>query len=172
MKTVILDNIEVSYNKRIIVMVGLPGSGKSTWRDKFLASTDDEFVIISSDDEIERLCAEDGITYSEGFEKYVGKATGIVKQKFKESVNNGRNIIWDQTNLTPKKRKGILKKLPDDYLTEAVAFELTLEELQSRLDKRESETGKRIPPEVVKSMANSYIPPTKGEGFDKVTIVN
>ena len=158
-------------NKLLIVLIGLPASGKSTWRENFLSKSDEEFVIVSSDDEIERLCAEEGITYTEGFDKFVGKATGIIKQKFREAVNKGSNVIWDQTNLTVKKRRGILQKVPEGYRCEAVAFELTVAELESRLAKREAETGKHIPHHVMKNMAKSYIPPTKEEGFDKVTVV-
>lgn len=158
-------------DKLLIVLVGLPGSGKSTWREIFLSKTDKEFVIVSSDDEIEILCAEEGIDYATGFDKYVGRATKIMKQKFQEAVNTGMNVIWDQTNMTAKKRRGILQKIPNDYRCEVVTFEVTLEELTNRLAKRESETGKHIPDFVIKNMARSYVPPTKKEGFDKVTVV-
>ena len=157
--------------RRIIVLVGLPGSGKSTWRDDFLATAKEDFVVVSSDDIIEEMCAEEGITYSEGFEKFAGKATGKMKQNFREAVNSGRNIIWDQTNMTQKKRRGILKGVPEDYYREVVAFEITEAELNKRLAQREKETGKHIPEFVVKKMANSYQPPTRQEGFDNVTIV-
>ena len=157
---------------KIIVLVGLPGSGKSTLRDRLVDEhVGDDFVIISSDEEIENLCADEGITYTEGFDKFIGKATHIMKQKFREAVNNGNNIIWDQTNLTPKKRRGILKQVPDDYFKEAISVEVTSIQLRERLDRRERETGKHIPPHVVENMAKSYLPPTKAEGFDNVTIV-
>ena len=156
---------------RIVILIGAPASGKSTWCDKFLDGVDDEYVVVSSDNEIERLCTEEGITYSEGFDRFIGKATNIMKQSFSEAVNTNRNIIWDQTNLTIKKRRGILQKLPDYYIREAVAFEVTLDDLNNRLSKREAETGKHIPKHVVLSMCKNYTPPTVQEGFDKVTII-
>ena len=162
---------EVKTEPEIIVMVGLPGSGKSTWRDAMLAKSDREYVIISSDDEIEALAAEAGTTYSAGFKQFIGKATAISKQKFREAVNKGRNILWDQTNLNPKKRKSILSQVPEEYTKTAVVFNITAHELQQRLDKREKETGKFIPPNVMKDMARSYRPPTKEEGFDTVSFV-
>lgn len=161
----------VNNGPEIIVMTGLPASGKSTWRDSFLAKSPKEYVIISSDDEIEQMAAADGTTYSAGFDKYIGKATAITKQKFREAVNSGSNIIWDQTNLSPKKRRSILDQVPDTYRKVAVVFEITDAELKQRLEKRERETGKHIPPQVMKNMANSYLPPTKQEGFDKITFV-
>lgn len=162
---------EVTDQPEIIIMVGLPGSGKSTWRDNFVANSDKDYVIVSSDDEIERMAQADGTDYTSGFKKYIGAATGIVKQKFRDAVNNNRSIIWDQTNLTAKKRRGILSQVPKNYRKVAVVFEITDDELERRLSKREKETGKHIPSEVIKNMASSYDPPTKQEGFDKVIFV-
>jgi len=155
----------------IVVLVGLPGSGKSTWTQKKIASSEHNYVIVSSDDEIERLAAKDGLNYTQGFDKYVGQATAIMKQKFREAVNNNESIIWDQTNMTPKKRRGILQQIPSNYKKVAVVFEIDDEELNRRLDNRSKTTGKTIPPHVIKSMAQSYIPPTKSEGFDEVKFV-
>ena len=155
----------------IIVLIGLPGSGKSTWTEKMLSQTDTEYVIVSSDAEIEKLAAADNLSYDQAFDKYVGKATGIMKQKFKDAVNKGKNIIWDQTNMNPKKRRGILNQVPDNYRKIAVAFEIDDEELQRRLDHRSRTTGKTIPDHVMKSMAKSYVPPSKQEGFDEVYIM-
>lgn len=150
----------------IIVLVGLPGSGKSFFRDKFLS--DNDAVIVSSDDEIEKLAKDAGLDYTSGFKQFVGAATGIMKQNFRDAVNSDKNIIWDQTNLSAKKRKGILQQLPDHYYKVAVVFEVTDEELNKRLRNREKETGKSIPVDVVKNMAKTYQPPTKQEGFDLV----
>ena len=155
----------------IYVMVGLPGSGKSTWIKNKLASDSTAYVIVSSDDEIERLAAQDGLSYNDGFDKYVGQATSIMKQKFREAVNNNENIIWDQTNMTPKKRRTILQQVPATYRKVAIVFELDDNELNNRLNKRSRETGKTIPAHVIKSMAQSYIPPAKSEGFDEIRFV-
>lgn len=155
----------------IIVLIGLPGSGKTTWRDKMLAKSDLNYVIVSSDDEIQRMAAADDKTYDQGFEKFMGKATGLMKQKFRDAVNSNRSIIYDQTNMSPKKRRGILQQIPSNYRKVAVAFEVDEEELNARLNKRAEETNKTIPPHVMKSMARSYVPPSKEEGFDEVYIM-
>ena len=166
-----LHELQNDSQPEIIVMIGLPGSGKSTWRDKILAQSDADYVIVSSDDEIERMAAADGLDYTSGFDKYIGKATQVSKQKFKDAIQSKKNVIWDQTNLTEKKRRGILQQVPREYRKIAVAFEVTDEELQNRLNKRERETGKSIPAKVVSNMAKSYKPPSKQEGFDEVYFI-
>lgn len=162
---------DVKTGPELIVLIGLPGSGKSTWRDNMVANSPDSYVVISSDDELERMADHEGISYSEAWKKYIGKSTAISKQKFREAVNKGENIIWDQTNLSPKKRRGILNQVPKAYKKTAISFEVTSEELNQRLAKREQETGKYISPKVIKDMARSYQPPTKEEGFDNVMFV-
>ena len=162
---------DVKTGPEIIVLIGLPGSGKSTWRDNMLANSPETYVVVSSDDELERMADHEGISYNEAFKKYIGKSTAISKQKFREAVNKGENIIWDQTNLSLKKRRGILNQVPAGYRKTAVAFGVTSAELNQRLKNREAETGKHIPPKVIKDMARSYRPPTKEEGFDNVIFV-
>jgi predicted kinase len=155
----------------IIVMIGLPGCGKSTWITQLLEDTDWEFTVVSSDNEIEKLAEAEGMNYNEGFDRFIGKATHIMKQNFRNAVNKGENIIWDQTNMSKKKRRGILNQVPDGYRKIAVVFELTEDELRRRLAQRVNETGKTIPWGVIKNMASAYSPPTKQEGFDVVFFV-
>jgi hypothetical protein len=73
-----------------------------------------------------------------------------------------------------KKRKGILSKFPKSYrkVCWCVAPPRTPEEwaeLERRLSSRE---GKTIPHHIIQSMANSYVEPELGEGFDYIFIVD
>lgn len=156
--------------KKLYILIGLPGSGKSTWTKNFLAKQEEPFVIVSSDDIIEEKCAEAGLNYSQGFEKFVGFATGEMKRRAKAAAAAGHNVIWDQTNMTPKSRKDKIGMF-EGYQRNAVVFSITDDELFRRLKLRESQTGKSIPAFVVKNMAKSYQAPTKAEGFDSITYV-
>ena len=148
------------------ILVGLPGSGKSTWVRSIIQ--DNQFVIVSSDDEIERHAKDNGQTYSQVFDSYVKTATSLMNAKFKDAVANNQSIIWDQTNMTSKKRKGILQQIPKNYRKIAVVFQIDEQELERRLTKREQDEGKAIPKHIIYSMAKSFEMPTTAEGFDQI----
>lgn len=152
------------------ILVGLPGSGKSTWMRSLMRDGGD-YTIVSSDDEIEAYAKSKGLTYSDVFNDYVKTATSIMNSKFKEAVANSANIIWDQTNMSAKKRKTILQQLPKRYKKIAVVFRVDRAELQARLDKRAQEEGKFIPQHIIDSMERSFEMPTKAEGFDEIITV-
>jgi predicted kinase len=79
------------------------------------------------------------------------------------------DILWDQTNLTKKSRKGKLLQVPPHYTKVAVFFSIpNLEELQRRLDSR---AGKTIPRHVVADMIKSLEEPSLEEGFDLIVKV-
>lgn len=151
----------------IYVLIGLPGSGKSTWTRAKMSDGND-YVVVSSDDIIEQLGAAENMNYSQAFQKFAGQATGMMKQVAKDAFAAGRNVIWDQTNMSKKKRRGILQQVPKNYIKVAVDFDVDDKELFRRLDARAKATGKNIPTDVVLSMAKSYEPPTRDEGFDKI----
>jgi len=153
---------------KIFVLVGLPGSGKSTWTAKFLAKSEEPYSVISSDDVIEEFAKKEGKTYTEVFKDYIGQATMIVKERFRNAVKNKDNIIWDQTNMNVKKRKSILQQLPPEYVKTAVIFSVGENELYRRLNARAELTGKTIPDFVIKDMTRNYQAPTKQEGFDNI----
>lgn len=153
----------------LIVLVGLPGTGKSTFRARLQKDDGLEFETISSDDYIETRAKALGKTYSEVFSETIGDANDAVEFQAKHYKNYSRNVVWDQTNLTAKKRKKILDKFPD-YVKIAVHFELmnTYEWLK-RLYKRAGEEGKYIPFHVLESMHRSFEMPGYDEGFDYVS---
>lgn len=164
-----LEEIKVDAARpQIYVLVGIPGSGKSTWMGKFIASSAAPFTVISSDAIIEAKAAAEGLNYSQGFDKFIGAATGACKQNFRTALNNRENIIYDQTNISAKKRRGILSQLPQEYRKVAVVFDVPDAVLKQRLQDREKATGKHIPEFVLKDMFSRWEQPSKLEGFDEI----
>ena len=87
-----------------------------------------------------------------------------VEQQF---INNGVNIIHDQTNLSVETRKKHLAKVKG-YVKLAVIFKLAEEKWRRQFETRKIKTGKDIPEFVIKKMTKNFELPIKKEGFDKV----
>lgn len=152
----------------ILVLVGVPGSGKSTWTKNHIESSANDYVVVSSDAVLDRIASERGLKYSDVYKDYIGLATSTAKRDFREAVESGRSIIFDQTNVSKKKRRGILQQVTKDYTKVAVVFQTEDREVERRLKERAELTGKYIPTVVMEDMYGRWEAPTRDEGFDLI----
>jgi len=158
------------HKPTIMMLIGPPGSGKSTWIKQFMENDSNDWTVISTDVFIEKYAAEQGITYSEAFYKLPFKTKTKFNIALREAVNKKKHIIWDQTNLSIKIRRKKMLQTPK-YVHKAVAFELDYDELFRRLEKRQNETGKSVSDKIVNQMIETYERPTKSEGFVSVELI-
>ena len=148
---------------KLYMLIGVPGSGKSTW----IANQDwtKDIPIVSSDKFIDEHAAKEGKTYNEVFADYVKIATHLMDNQVLICKANNTDIIWDQTNTSVKSRKAKLDKL-EGYEKIAVVFRTPeKEELEKRLAQR---VGKHIPANVMESMIANLQEPTEEEGFKEI----
>jgi len=144
-------------------LVGVPGSGKSTWVSNQDWASDCAYI--NTDTWVELYAKEQSKTYSEVFEEYMPKAVNIMTEHVKLARDAGQDIIWDQTSTTVASRKRKFNMLPD-YEHIAVVFQTPPRpELKRRLDSR---PGKEIPDVVMEGMLASFEMPSKDEGFDQI----
>lgn len=154
----------MTTNPKFIMLVGVPASGKSTWRANY-AKTHPGFVQLSSDDLLEEIAKIQGKTYSDVFADHYGSCISEMEKQFRAAIHNKQSIIWDQTNLTVKTRAKKTSQLPKEYFKMAVYFECSDDILEFRLGNR---PGKNIPANVMTSMKSQYERPTCEEGFNIV----
>lgn len=148
---------------KLYVLVGVPGSGKSTWiKNQAWAKN---CVVASTDDILDAHAVATGQTYSEVFKDYMPTAINLMTDKVIAARQKNADIIWDQTSVSVGSRKKKLRMLPNYYKIAVVFKTPDADELQRRLGSR---PGKVIPPHVSNSMAASFSMPTKEEGFDEV----
>jgi len=144
-------------------LIGVPGSGKSTW-----VSNQDwtmTCAYVSTDKWVEIYANQQGRTYSEVFEDYMPTAIDLMIQQVAFAQQHGHTVIWDQTSTTAASRRKKFRMLPD-YQHIAVVFKTPdPEELSRRLASR---PGKIIPEEIVKDMINRFEMPTLAEGFAEI----
>lgn len=141
------------------MLIGVPASGKSTWVEQ----NKGDALVISSDNLIEEYAAENGKTYNEVFKGQIKIANKIVMEHAEAAFAADQDVIWDQTNLTKKSRKGKLAMVPEHYRKTAVFFATPLEEeWQRRLNSR---PGKSIPAYILDSMVEMLEMPEQIEGW-------
>ena len=152
------------------MLVGLPGTGKSTWiTHEYQDVPFVDCVQLSTDAEIEKMCASQGITYDQGFKLFIDQAQKIVNQKMADAIKNRHDIVLDQTNLTKKSRARKMAQLPRAYKKYAVFFPVPEEaEWKRRLSAR---PGKCIPQSVLDDMQRGLEMPSTDEGFDEVMVI-
>lgn len=151
----------------LYMLVGVAGSGKSTWiaNQGFDPS---RARIISTDNIIDEQAREQGKTYSEVFREEIKSATLRMNAELHQAVKDRMDIVWDQTNLTKKSRATKLGSIPEDYHKVAVFFATPADaELKRRLASR---PGKTIPANIVLGMKSQLEPPNPDEGFDEVVL--
>jgi predicted kinase len=146
------------------MLVGVPGSGKSTWvkNQEFWMK---DCAYISTDMWVEMEAERRGVTYSEIFQEYMPKAVELMAIQVELARDKGMDIIWDQTSTTISTRAKKFRMLPEYYAI-AVVFRIPEpEELQKRLASR---PGKVIPSEVLDDMIAKWQEPTEDEGFKEI----
>ncbi len=152
-------------------LIGVPGSGKSTWLQEHMPMAN----VMSTDIVIENVARSYGMTYNEGFKELISFADKVMWRHITLAHMRQEDYVIDRTNLTAKSRKKFIDKLKlHRYEIEAVVFplpgteKLSEEEWNRRLDSR---SGKTIPAHVLSSMIEHYEVPTEAEGFSKITFL-
>jgi len=144
-------------------LVGVPGSGKTTWvnnQDWSLGC-----AYISTDKWVDIYAKETGSTYSKVFTHFMPTAVDCMVKEVELARDMGRDIIWDQTSTTVKSRLKKFNMLPDYYHIAVVFRTPEHQELMRRLMSR---PGKEIPDHVIASMIASWEEPTEAEGFKEI----
>lgn len=148
---------------KLYMLVGVPGSGKSTWVKNQEWAKD--CAIVSTDKYVEEWAETVGKTYTEVFEEYMPVAVAKMAGAVNGARSVGKDIIWDQTSTTISTRAKKFRMLPEYYAI-AVVFRIPEpDELQKRLASR---PGKVIPSDVLARMIDGWEEPTEEEGFKEI----
>jgi tRNA uridine 5-carbamoylmethylation protein Kti12 len=162
------------------MLVGLPGTGKSTWTDRFKRKHRDELInegikndtpynwnlsVISTDDIVQTIADQHRLTYNQLFDNITYSFAEKISHKLaKFAFERNDIVIWDQTNLTIISRAKKLVLVPSHYKKICIVFRIP----DDHIDRLQSRVGKIIPEDVMMNMIKSYQQPTLTEGFDDI----
>ena len=145
------------------ILVGVPGSGKSTWIKNQKWSND--CVIASTDNYVEAFARSVNKTYSEVFDQVMKAAVRQMTEDVIAAREAGKDIIWDQTSTTIGARSKKILML-HGYTKIAVVFKTPAPDILAQ--RLESRPGKHIPDDVMDRMIGGFEHPTLEEGFDQI----
>ena len=138
--------------KKILLLKGLPASGKTTWAMKMLAGCPGGFKRVNKDD-IRAMI--DGSHWTKNNEKFVVK---VRDQIVIASLKDGKNVIVDDTNLHPKHEEAMMAIAKEnDAIVEVVPFDVTVQECIERDSKRQKPVGEKI----IRNMYDQFLKPQR-----------
>ena len=151
--------------KELVLMMGVPGSGKSTYARNTIKTGD---IYISRDEIRYSMLTEE--------DDYFAKENDVVRT-FIQAIDDALidtqyegKVYADATHLSPKSRGQVLNCLKNKEKVSVIYLDIPLNLIIARNAQR---TGRALVPEnVVRRMYNSIQLPTKAEGIEKIIFID
>ena len=143
------------------MLVGLPSSGKSTFAEKLqriYGNGTTETVIVSSDSYREKNYGKEEIQGNNN------KLFEEIHNDILKYLSEGKNVIFDATNLIRKFRVSIVQRLPKEVIKECIVIATSYGRCLERNNLRE----RKVPVNVIDRMWKSFQIPSFTEGFDMI----
>ena len=146
----------------LVVTVGLPGSGKTSWVDNFIGENQGKTVDVISSDKIREEMFNDIEDQNHNSEVF-----DLMKRRTKESLSQGHVAIYEATNISSKRRRALLKEL-NKYYDKAICLFKYKRLIACQIDNEKRD--REVPSDVIDRMYRNFEIPHKNEGFDEIIV--
>ena len=144
----------------LILLVGVPGSGKTTYAQKYMQEHTN-VIHLSSDNIRKELWGDESIQDNNN------EVFTLMQTRAIDALNNGRSVIYDATNITRKDRSYIINLCPKFVKIECHIIWAPIETCIERDAERERTVGKAV----IDKMLKRFQPVWFDEGIDEIKIV-
>lgn len=153
-----LERVVKMDKPEFLMLVGLPGSGKSTYIKKYF----NQNLRVHSSDAIRAELSGD-----ENNQDINAKVFEVLHNRVKEDLRNGISCVYDATNINYKRRKAFLDELKSIDCWKVchvicTPYEVCLEQNQQR--------ERKVPEEVIERMYRNFDIPYWYEGWDDIEL--
>jgi len=139
------------------MLIGIAGSGKSTVAEELMEERDD-IVYLSSD--LLRIELLGDVNNQESN----GDVFDEMRKRTQQALKDGKHVIYDATNVSRKKRRGLLQQLPKDVEKVACYVSTEYKDIVEQNNNRE----RVVPQHVIDKMYKTMQIPIYSEGWDKI----
>jgi predicted kinase len=153
-----MSQINITSTPEFVMVVGLPGSGKSTYIEKQYPT----YCIHSSDAIREELS---GDVNNQDINTQV---FNTLHKRVKDDLAHGKNVVYDATNINWKRRKAFLQELNNINCWKTCILIATPFEVCCSRNKARERT---VPDYVIERMYKSFDIPWYNEGWNDIKII-
>lgn len=158
----------------MVMMVGLPGAGKTTWANKYCEENPGlKINILGTNNLIDKMKVM-GLprkkNYHGRWDQLIAMCTRCLNTLLEMASKRRRNFIIDQTNVYQSAQRRKMRNFVG-FKRRALVLVPTDEEFKKRIEKRTSEEGKDVPDSAVLEMKAAFKLPEAGDSVDEVEYI-